>query len=63
MTTGQLRKQIKKTVDAIPPERLAPLAEYVAFLSRPGLKDRLARAKRDIAAGKGAPWRAVRRDV
>jgi len=63
MTTGQLRKQIKKSVDAIPPERLLSLAEFVAFLSRPPLRERLAQAKRAIASGKGANWRMVRRDV
>ena len=63
MTNVQLRKQIKKSVDAIPTERLVPLVEFIAFLSRPPLRERLARAKRDIAAGKGTPWRSVRRDV
>lgn len=63
MTTGALRKQIKKSVDAIPAERLIPLAEYVAFLSRPPLRERLARARRDVAAGKGVNWRTVRKDV
>lgn len=59
MTSSQLRKQIKKSVDAIPPERLTSLAEYVAFLSRPPLKDRIERAEKAIAARKGVNWRTV----
>jgi hypothetical protein len=63
MTALQLRKQIKKWVDALPPDRLASLAEFVAFLSRPKLVERVVKAERKLAAGKGVNWRSVRRDV
>jgi len=63
MTTAQLRKQVKKAVDTVPAERLAALAEFVAFLSRPPLRERLARARREFASGKGVNWRTVRSDV
>ena len=35
MTTSELRREIKKIVDQLPPERLASLADYVHFLGRP----------------------------
>ena len=35
MTRSELRREIKKIVDQLPPERLASLADYVHFLGRP----------------------------
>jgi len=32
MTATELRREIKKIVDQLPPERLASLADYVHFL-------------------------------
>jgi hypothetical protein len=63
MSTTELRREIKKPVDRLPPERLASLADYVHFLTRPPLEQRLAAAERAIAAGKGVSWRKVRSDV
>ncbi len=63
MTAPQLRRQIKKCVDVIPPDRLASLADYAEFLTRPELKRRIAKAEQDLAAKKGTSWRTVRRDV
>jgi hypothetical protein len=42
---------------------LASLSDYVHFLARPPLEQRLAAAERAIAAGKGVDWRKVRSDV
>ncbi len=63
MSTTELRREIKKAVDRLPPERLASLADYVQFLTRPPLELRVAAAERAIAAGKGVNWRKVRSDV
>lgn len=63
MTTAEIRREIKKAVDQLPPERLASLADYVQFLIRPSLEQRLAAAEKDIAHGKGVNWRKVRKDV
>lgn len=58
-----MRRQIKKVVDQLPPKRLESLAEYVRFLSRPSIEDRVAAAEKAIASGKGVNWRKVRSDV
>ena len=63
MTTAEIRREIKKAVDQLPPERLASLADYVEFLNRPSLEQRLAAAEEAIAKGKGLNWRKVRKDV
>ena len=63
MSTVQLRREIKKAVDRLPPERLVSLADYVQFLTRPSLEKRLAAAEKAIASGKGVNWRNVRSDV
>jgi hypothetical protein len=63
MSTVELRREIKKVVDRIPPERLESLADYVHFLTRPELAQRLAAAEKAITAGKGVNWRKVRSDV
>lgn len=63
MSTVELRREIKKVIDRLPPERLASLADYVAFLNRPPLAQRVKVAERAIAAGKGTNWRKVRSDV
>jgi len=63
MTTSELRKEIKKIVDHLPADRLASLADYVLFLDRPPLLERLKTAERAIAAGRGTNWRKVRADV
>jgi hypothetical protein len=63
MTTSELRKEIKKIVDHLPADRLASLADYVQFLDRPPLAQRLKAAEREVAAGRGVTWRKVRADV
>ena len=63
MSTVELRREIKKVVDRLPPERLASLADYVDFLNRPPLVRRVKGAEKAIAAGKGVHWRKVRADV
>ena len=57
MSTTELRREIKKAVDRLPQARLESLADYVHFLNRPPLPQRLKEAERAIAAGKGVDWR------
>lgn len=63
MSTVELRRKIKKEIDRLPLRRLASLADYVRFLNRPPLTDRLAAAETAIVSRKGANWRKVRSDV
>jgi hypothetical protein len=63
MTTSELRREIKKIVDQLPPERLASLAGYVHFLGRPPLPKRIKAAEKAVADGRGVPWRKIRSDV
>jgi len=63
MSIAELRREIKKAVDRLPPERLQSLADYVQFLNRPSLSRRLQDAEAAIAAGRGVEWRKVRTDV
>jgi hypothetical protein len=63
MTIVELRRKIKKAIDRLPPRRLESLADYVEFLNRQPLPQRLKAAERAIASGKGVNWRRVRRDV
>jgi hypothetical protein len=63
MSTTELRREIKKAVDRLPPDRLESLADFVAFLNRPSIAQRLAAAETAVAAGKGVKWRKVRADV
>jgi hypothetical protein len=63
MSKSELRREIKKAVDKLPPERLESLADYVHFLSKAPLMQRIEAAEQDIAAGQGKNWREVRADV
>lgn len=63
MSEITLRREIKKAVDQLPKNLLGSVADYIAFLSRPKLKDRIAAAEREFKAGKGVNWREVRDDV
>jgi len=63
MTSTELRREIKKLVDRVPPERLESLVDYVQFLNRPELSIRLKNGEKAIAAGKGLSWRKVRKAV
>jgi hypothetical protein len=63
MNTPELRREIKKAIDCLPPERLQSLADYVHFLTRPSLARRLQEAEKAVASGHGINWRKVRSDV
>jgi hypothetical protein len=63
MSAVELRREIKKAVDKLPPARLESLADYVHFLTGASLDKRLAAAEKVIASGKGVNWRKVRSDV
>jgi hypothetical protein len=63
MSTTELRREIKKTVDRLPPKQLKSLVDYVHFLNRPSIEERLSVAEKAIASGKGVNWRKVRSDV
>ena len=63
MTESLLRPEIKKAIDRLPVDRLPSIADYIAFLNRPTLGQRIAQAERDLKAGKGVNWRKVRDDV
>ena len=63
MTEALLRRKIKKAIDSLPVDRLSSVADYVAFLNRPTLRQRIEKAERDLKANKGVNWRKVRDDV
>ena len=63
MSAVELRREIKKAIDRLPPRRLVSLADYVQFLTSPTIEQRVTSAKKAIAAGKGMNWRKVRSDV
>jgi len=63
MTESSLRREIKKAIDRLPDERLPSVADYIAFLNRPTLGQRIEQAERDLRANKGVNWREVRDDV
>jgi hypothetical protein len=63
MTETALRREIKRAIDRLPVDRLPSVADYVAFLNRPTVGERLERAERDLRADKGVNWREVRDDV
>ena len=63
MTQIQVRREIKKAVDQLPSERLASLADYIAFLNRPTLRQQVQKAEADLKANRGVNWRKVRNDV
>ena len=63
MTQTKVRREIKKAVDQLPSERLASLADYIAFLNRPTLRQQVQKAEADLKANRGVNWRKVRDDV
>ncbi len=76
MTTAQLRRWLKHSVDRLSPQRLLVAADFVAYLEEresneateellqmPGLADALKRAQGDAETGNLVDWRAVRDDV
>jgi len=63
MTESPWRREIKKAIDNLPADRLTSLADYIAFLQRPNLAQRIDEAERQLQANKGVNWRKVRHDV
>jgi hypothetical protein len=63
MSDSMLRREIKKALDRLPPDRLSSVADYIAFLNRPTLRQEIDTAERDLKAKKGVQWRKVRDDV
>ena len=62
MTQAQIRREIKKAVDQLPVDRLASLADYIAFLNRPTLRQQVDKAEAELKANRGVSWRKVRDD-
>ncbi len=63
MTESPLRRELKKAIDNLPADRLTSVADYIAFLQRPSLAQRIEEAERQLRASKGVKWREVRDDV
>ncbi|HEX3146685.1 MAG TPA: hypothetical protein VHR66_01200 [Gemmataceae bacterium] len=63
MTESVLRREIKKALDRLPVDRLTSVADYIAFLNRPTLRQEIDKAESDLKAKKGVNWRKVRDDV
>ncbi|HEY8750647.1 MAG TPA: hypothetical protein VIM11_21865 [Tepidisphaeraceae bacterium] len=59
MSTIELRRAIKKAVDQLPAERLESVADFVSFLTRPSLAQRIQAAEKAIKSGKGVNWRNI----
>lgn len=60
MSNAIIRRELKKAIDNLQDDRLASVADYIAFLNRPTLKQRIQKAEVDFKAGKGIDWRKVR---
>jgi hypothetical protein len=63
MSGAALRRELKKVIDHLPIDRLESVADYIAFVNRPTLKERIRKAEEEFKAGKGIDWRKVRDDV
>jgi hypothetical protein len=63
MSVTQLRREIKKAIDRLPIKQLESVSDFVHFLNRPSIAQRLSEAQKAIASGKGVNWRKVRTDV
>ncbi len=63
MTDALLRRELKKAIDRLPVDRLPSVADYIAFLIHPTLRQQIDKAERDLKANKGVNWRQVRDDV
>ena len=75
MTTTQLRREMKRRIDALPEDRLASASDYLRYLDEHAALDvleqqkiermekRIATAKQDIAEGRTRNWREIRDDV
>lgn len=63
MNAALLRREIKKAIDHLPLDRLASVADFVAFLNRPTLGQQIEKGERDLTENKGVNWREVSDDV
>ena len=63
MSNAALRREIKKAVDSLSDDRLGTVADYIAFVNRPTLKQRIEKAEEEFKAKKGIDWRKMRDDV
>jgi len=63
MSAATLRRELKKAIDRLSLDRLESVADYIAFMNRPTLKERLQKAEEEFKANKGIDWRKVRDDV
>ena len=63
MSTRELRQELKKTIDKMPLKRLETLSNMILLTNRPGIKQRLAKAEKQFADGKGVKWRKAESDV
>ena len=63
MSKAALRREIKKAVDRLSEDRLESVADYIAFVNRPTMKQRIQKAEEEFKANKGIDWRKVREDV
>ncbi len=63
MSSIELRREIKKAVDRIPPARSGRLRTTSNFSYAQRSARRLSEAEKAIKSGNGGPWRKVRQDV
>ena len=74
MSTAQMRRQIKQTVDALPPDRLRVAADFLTYLRErpenaatrellaiPGFAEEFERGIREIRAGRTTSSEKLRR--
>lgn len=74
MTTTELRRQLKKSIDALPEEKLRSAADFVRSLRRAtdglpasdrvkiaAMKRRMGKAEKDFAEGRATPVEKLRR--
>jgi hypothetical protein len=59
MSTAALKKQVKKAIDRLPVDHLESVRDFVAFLSRPSVEERIEQARKDHKRGKSVPWRGL----
>ena len=52
-----------KSFEQLAADRLPSVADYITFLNRPTLGQRIEQAERDLKANKGVNWRKIRDDV
>jgi hypothetical protein len=76
VSTVELRRRAKATIDRLSGPRLRFATDFLAYVQRrqldaatkelldtPGFLESFARGTKDVRAGRVKPWRKVRRDV